>query len=228
MKKNKMITAFLVLIMLMGTVLNVSAADRRIEFDGSTKKFNVGANTGENFNNLMPGDNRQIEVDLVNNDATEMKFYLDTHLVENLAAAASHGVMDFSVEVIDNAGARSTLFSAIIADGKTQVSAGEDAMTTDNKLLLATLAKGHKATVVLNLSVDGSSTENAYMRTSGQIDIGITAETKDDYTTIRRISNIIRTGDPAGLAIIGVVALSLIVIIALVVMKRKKKEEEVR
>lgn len=228
MKKNKRIAAFLVLIMVMGAVLNVSAADRNIEFDGSTKKFNVGANTGENFNNLMPGDNRQIEVDLVNNDATEMKFYLDTHLVENLAAAATHGVMDFSVGVTNNAGANSTLFSAVIADGKTQISAGEDAMTADNKLLLATLGKGEKATVSLNLSVDGSSTENAYMRTSGQIDIGITAETKDDYTTIRRISNIIRTGDPAGLAIIGVALLSLVVIIVLIVMKRKKKEEEVR
>ncbi len=230
MKRNKLIAAFLMMVLLLGTMMNVSAADRVITFDGSTKKFDVGANTGDTFQNLLPGDSRQIEVQLVNNDATEMKFYLDSAVAKNLAAAATGGVMDFRVDVAVAGEALTTLLSAVLADGKaeTTLSAGVEAMTVDNKLLLATLKKGEQATVYLNLHVDGSSTENMYMRTTGQVDIGITAETIDDHTLIKRVSNVIRTGDTASLALIGIVGISLLLVIVLIVMKRKKKEEGVR
>ena len=106
--------------------------------------------------------------------------------------------------------------------------------------MLATLGKDESTTVTLALELDGDSAGNSYMLKEGELGLVFMAQTGTEvlpkkgepiYKTVPNyvkgstIYKNVKTGDPASIALVAIVGVSLLLIVILLVKKIKDKKE---
>lgn len=253
MKKKtriKRIALLLMAALLFSTMSTAFAAgDETITFKGTAEKFVSDVQKdSEGFTGMLPGEERTVTLTLVNQDSSEMKFYMSAEIIDNIAGktADSQAVYDF---VISKNG--TPFFSTIIGGGTTQNnSIGSEYLDKDNNILLDTLAQGQSDVIDITLKLDGSSTGNSYMNQTGDIQLVFTASTPDPAQggniidqIVQGVTNIVSGGSSqGGTGVAGpntglggsstyliIAALCIIVAIAAIVVlivSRKKKGED--
>ncbi|WP_195268131.1 hypothetical protein [Eubacterium sp. 1001713B170207_170306_E7] len=235
--KKKSITLLITLALLLATALPAFASET-ITFKGASEKFvrDVTGNA-EDFTGMLPGESRTISLTLINEDSSEMKFYMSAEILDNIArkTADSQAVYDF---VISKNGV--PFFTTVIGGGTAKnTSAGEKYLDESNNILLDTLAQGQSDVISIRLALEGNSTENSYMEKTGQIQLVFTASTPDNPTggniierLVQTITNPGATGPNTGLngaspymLFAGACVVIAVVIIIILIVTRKKKEE---
>lgn len=201
----------------------VAAQDTLVTFEGDSQKFITQEGSSEGFEDMQPGETRSVTVRLKNDNNSTMDFFMSTEILDNIAEKGNKdAVYDFSISR-DN----DTFFATVIgASGNT---IGEEYLTDDNNIKLATLAKGEESLVTISLSLDGDSTENTYMNQEGQIKLRFSAGTPvenlgETQTIIQRVVNYVKTGDSAPYVLMGGLLVVSALGIIIFVKKSKKKE----
>lgn len=230
----KKLSALLVMFSLfIPTINSVYAADSMITFDGEAEKFINANSEGEVFNleGMYPGETRTETLTLVNNDYREMKFYMNSKVLDEFGNETSSGAIayDFNFKINGE-----DLFDGLIG-GEDNVG---DGMMEDN-ILIATLAKGETATLEMSITADGDTMDNSYQDATGLIQYTFSVEYDDEavsepqrvvntvvQTVTNRIEKVVQTGDPATLGLFGVLLGGSVVGIVYLIVTRKKKEED--
>lgn len=230
----KKLSALLVMFSLfIPTINSVYAADSMITFDGEAEKFINENSNGEVFNleGMYPGETRTETLTLVNNDYREMKFYMNSKVLDEFGNETSSGAIayDFNFKINGE-----DLFDGLVG-GEDNVGEG---MMEDN-ILIATLAKGETATLEMSVTADGDTMDNSYQDASGLIQYTFSVEYDDEavnepqrvvntvvQTVTNRIEKAVQTGDPATLGLFGVLLGGSVVGIVYLIATRKKKEED--
>lgn len=222
--KNKILAAVLSLCTLAMTCVPVVAQDDTVvTFDGDSNKFIIVESADQGFEGMMPGETREVSVRLKNDNKDSMDFFMSAEILDNIAEKGNKdAVYDFSIAK-DN----EVFFSTVI--GAENNTIGEEYLTDDNNIKLATLAKGQESLVTISLHLDGDSAENAYMNQEGQIGLRFSVGTPvvpetTPRTVVQRVVQYIKTGDSAPFVLMG----GLLIVSALgfiVVMKKNKKKE---
>ena len=230
----KKLSALLVMFSLfIPTINSVYAADSMITFDGEAEKFINANSEGEVFNleGMYPGETRTETLTLVNNDYREMKFYMNSKVLDEFGNETSSGAIayDFNFKINGE-----DLFDGLVG-GEDNVGEG---MMEDN-ILIATLAKGETATLVMSVTADGDTMDNSYQDATGLIQYTFSVEYDDEavaepqrvvntvvQTVTNRIEKAVQTGDPATLGLFGVLLGGSVVGIVYLIATRKKKEED--
>lgn len=201
----------------------VAAEDTLITFEGDSQKFITQEGTNEGFEDMQPGETRSVSVRLKNDNSDTMDFFMSAEILDNIAEKGNKdAVYDFSISK-DN----ETFFASVI--GATGNTIGEEYLTDDNNIKLATLAKGEESLVTVSLTLDGDSTENAYMNQAGQIKLRFSAGTPvenlgETQTIIQRVINYVKTGDSAQFVLLG--GLLVVSAIGVIVFMKKTKKKE--
>lgn len=230
----KKLSALLVMFSLfIPTINSVYAADSMITFDGEAEKFINANSEGEVFNleGMYPGETRTETLTLVNNDYREMKFYMNSKVLDEFGNETSSGAIayDFNFKINGE-----DLFDGLVG-GEDNVG---DGMMEDN-ILIATLAKGETATLEMSVTADGDTMDNSYQDATGLVQYTFSVEYDDEavkepqkvvntvvQTVTNRIEKAVQTGDPATLGLFGVLLGGSVVGIVYLIATRKKKEED--
>lgn len=230
----KKLSALLVMFSLfIPTINSVYAADSMITFDGEAEKFINANSEGEVFNleGMYPGETRTETLTLVNNDYREMKFYMNSKVLDEFGNETSSGAIayDFNFKINGE-----DLFDGLVG-GEDNVGEG---MMEDN-ILIATLAKGETATLEMSVTADGDTMDNSYQDATGLVQYTFSVEYDDEavntpqkvvntvvQTVTNRIEKAVQTGDPATLGLFGVLLGGSVVGIVYLIATRKKKEED--
>ena len=225
---KKILTAVIMTCALFLSITSANAAETSITYSGDQDKFQIADSSATNFDNMMPGEERTVKVNLTNNDQDNLNFYMSSDIIDNIAEKGDKdAVYDFSI-----AKDGKSFFSTVIG-GTDSNTVGKEYLTDDNRILLANLDKGEATTVSITLKLDGDSTGNAYMNQSGEIKFVFTVGTHVTTTTttsgpVQNIYNTIykyvKTGDAT--PILTFVGLMVVALIGIVVFGKKKKKEE--
>lgn len=201
----------------------VAAQDTLVTFEGDSQKFITQEGSSEGFEDMQPGETRSVTVRLKNDNNSTMDFFMSTEILDNIAEKGNKdAVYDFSISRDSD-----TFFATVIgASGNT---IGEEYLTDDNNIKLATLAKGEESLVTVSLSLDGDSTENTYMNQEGQIKLKFSAGTPvenlgETQTIIQRVVNYVKTGDSAPYVLMG--GLLVVSALGIIVFVKKSKKKE--
>ena len=225
---KKILTAVVMTCMLLLGVTNTQAASTSITYTGDKDKFQITDGSATNFDDMMPGEERTVTVNLTNSDQDNLNFYMSSDIIDNIAAKGDkNAVYDFSI-----AKDSKTFFSTVIG-GTSSNTVGKEYLTDDNRILLANLDKGESTKVNITLKLDGDSTENAYMSQSGEIKLIFTVGTNVTTTTttsgpVKNIYNTIykyvKTGDATPILVF--VVLAIVAFAGIIVFGKKKKKGE--
>lgn len=224
MKRRKLFAAVLTLALALASVGNVSAAETgSVIFEGEAEKF-VTQVDGDEFENIMPGESRTLNIMISNDHSEEMKFYMSAEIFKNIAESGDkRAVYDFSIAKDDQ-----VFFTAIIGgESGENISSGKEYLTKDNHILLDILKKGESSKVSITLSLDGDSADNAYQNQAGEIQLRFSVETPEGPATLlKKITKTVRTGDVLPIGIMIAAAGSLLLIIIILLKKRKGRMED--
>lgn len=239
MKMRKLAAVAAVFGMLIGSAFPVSAADADvITFDGNAKQFvtNISGDLENGFENMLPGEQRTLRLELENQSSEELKFFMSSDILQTDIAEKGdkQAVYDFMIARDGEA-----FFEAVIGgENEQNISIGKEYLTEDRNILLATLKKGQSTVVEISIALDGDSMGNTYMNTEGALSLRFSAETPEGATTIvqtvtkqvkqtaTRVVRTVRTGDTFPVAVLTAMGVSLIVIVGILVKKRKERVEE--
>lgn len=222
--KKRIFGSILSIAMLMLCLTPVAAKEETlITFEGDSDKFiTQEAGSDDSFSDMLPGETRSVTVRLKNDDSDTMDFFMSAEILDNIAEKGNKdAVYDFKISR-DN----EVFFASVIgAKGNT---IGEEYLTDDNNIKLATLSKGEECSVTVSLALDGDSTENAYMNQVGQIKLRFSAGTPvenmgENKTVIQRVINYVKTGDNAPFVMLG--GLLIVSVIGIIILKKTKKKE---
>ena len=159
---------------------NVAAADV-ITYQGDANKFVMLSGSAPDFENIFPGESRTVSFELVNNSSGQMRFYLSSEILDNIA---DKGDGD-SVYTFTIADGTTPFFETIV--GNDQVTIGSEFLTNDNNILIGTLSAGASKTINVYLSLDGDSTNNEYQGQTGVVNFIFSVE--------QPVPKIVKTGD---------------------------------
>ncbi|POP34795.1 hypothetical protein C3B58_01275 [Lactonifactor longoviformis] len=246
MIKKNVFSVVLAALLVLGTATTAMAADEVITFTGDAAKFvtEQEAGTGEGFTNMEPAETRTQTITLKNDDYQQMKFYLRTELLSNIADEGKNRKQ--AIYTVDLSKDGENFFAAVIGSEQ-NASLGKEFLVSepgseqDNNILLASLKKGESVDVEIAITLDGDSTGNDYQEKDGQIQLIVSVE-KDEGTPgkIRKtvtntktvtgagktITKVVKTGDEFPVEALLVLAGLSLVCIVLAAAKRKKKVEE--
>ena len=232
--KKKLSVFILMLMMIVPSIGYVHAEESIISFEGEAEKFIYTNNNGEvfdGFKNLYPGETRTEKLTLVNNDYQELRFYVNSKVIDQFGNANGAKGIVYDVKFKING---EDLFVGKVGGDK---EVGISQEKTDNSLI-ATLKKGESAVLEMTLSIDGDSMDNAYQGATGTVQYTFSVEQDDEEapvvervvnkvvkTVINPITKVVKTGDTTSLALIGgLLAISGLGIVYIIVTKRKKEE----
>lgn len=172
---RKYITAIMITLVMIVSAGAVYAADSFV-FQGSSQKFvtDVSGTAGSGFDNMEPGETRDLSLTLTNADSNDTNFYMSAEILKNIAEQGDkNAIYDFSIAK------NGTVFFDTVIGGsssdKQNISIGSEYLQEDNTILLDTLSKGQKDTITISLKLDGDSAENAYMNQTGKIQLVFSA-----------------------------------------------------
>jgi len=174
--KRKIILILIFVLVLAGGTSVFAQSSQDIVFDGNAQNFVTSVNENDKgFSDMEPGESRTVELTLKNSDQQEIKFFMNSEILDNIAAKTQdkQAVYDFSI-----AADGQIFFQAVIGGGMTEnISIGQEYMTTDNNILLKVLQPNETSTITLTLKLDGDSAGNTYQGQSGVIGLNFRAET---------------------------------------------------
>lgn len=220
--KKKLLVIVLSLFTLVLTCGTVNGQEETIfVFEDDSNKFISQEGTSPGFEDMLPGETRKVTIVLRNDDQDKMDFFMSAEILDNIAEKGDkNAIYDFTI-----ARDGEVFFTSVIG-GRDDTTIGKEYLTADNNIKLATLTKGEESKVTISLTLDGDSTENAYMNQDGQIKLKFSVGTPvenmgEAQTVIQRVVNYVKTGDNAPILILsGLLIVSLGVII--VISKKKK------
>lgn len=219
---KKILKSIIVITMMVMSMTSIYGADTNVTFDGNAEDFvflDGSKDLFDNFKNIMPGETRQQNITLKNDDHRELRFYLSADVLNSLDTDTS-GLSIYNISITNN--------GEVFYDGTLDDLAALSAGRMSDDTLLATLQKGEETKVTMVLEVDGDSMDNTYQNREGLIQFNFSVEELDDESTIvevvRTVYQGVRTGDATIIApIIGLLVISGLTVIFLV--KRKKDKE---
>lgn len=222
MMGKKILKSIIVITMMVMSMTSIYGADTNVTFDGNAEDFvflDGSKDLFDNFKNIMPGETRQQNITLKNDDHRELRFYLSANVLNSLDTDTS-GLSIYNISITNN--------GEVFYDGTLDDLAALSAGRMSDDTLLATLQKGEETKVTMVLEVDGDSMDNTYQNREGLIQFNFSVEELDDESTIvevvRTVYQGVRTGDATIIApIIGLLVISGLAVIFLV--KRKKDKE---
>lgn len=222
MMGKKILKSIIVITMMVMSMTSIYGADTNVTFDGNAEDFvflDGSKDLFDNFKNIMPGETRQQNITLKNDDHRELRFYLSADVLNSLDTDTS-GLSIYNISITNN--------GEVFYDGTLDDLAALSAGRMSDDTLLATLQKGEETKVTMVLEVDGDSMDNTYQNRDGLIQFNFSVEELDDESTIvevvRTVYQGVRTGDATIIApIIGLLVISGLTVIFLV--KRKKDKE---
>lgn len=222
MMGKKILKSIIVITMMVMSMTSIYGADTNVTFDGNAEDFvflDGSKDLFDNFKNIMPGETRQQNITLKNDDHRELRFYLSADVLNSLDTDTS-GLSIYNISITNN--------GEVFYDGTLDDLAALSAGRMSDDTLLATLQKGEETKVTMVLEVDGDSMDNTYQNRDGLIQFNFSVEELDDESTIvevvRTVYQGVRTGDSTIIApIIGLLVISGLTVIFLV--KRKKDKE---
>lgn len=241
--RKKWIMALGLSLTLMISVGQVHAYDESplITFDGDAAEY-FQFNTSQEeltdqFIGMMPGETRSETFTLVNNDARELSFYLNTQVLRDLGE--SNNTIGAVYEITF---ARD---GEVFYDGTV---GGENGSLVDmsgqsmgENMLMATLAENESSVIEMTIGIDGDSMGNTYQNAAGELQFAFSVEYDDPEVVeptivekvvqlpgkeIERVVAGVKTGD---YSVIAPYVIALIVagglMIGLIVTRKKKAEE---
>jgi len=237
---RKTITAIMITLVMIVSAGAVYAADSFV-FQGSSQKFvtDVSGTAGSGFDNMEPGESRDLSLTLTNADSNDTNFYMSAEILKNIAEQGDkNAIYDFSIAK------NGTVFFDTVIGGsssdKQNISIGSEYLQEDNTILLDTLSKGQKDTITISLKLDGDSAENAYMNQSGKIQLVFSAGSPVTPSPGNIVNTIVRyvtgqgtvttvnvnTGVQGAMTpiIIALVLLAAAIIIIFAVFKKKRRD----
>lgn len=237
---RKTITAIMITLVMIVSAGAVYAADSFV-FQGSSQKFvtDVSGTAGSGFDNMEPGESRDLSLTLTNADSNDTNFYMSAEILKNIAEQGDkNAIYDFSIAK------NGTVFFDTVIGGsssdKQNISIGSEYLQEDNTILLDTLSKGQKDTITISLKLDGDSAENAYMNQSGKIQLVFSAGSPVTPSPGNVVNTIVRyvtgqgtvttvnvnTGVQGAMTpiIIALVLLAAAIIIIFAVFKKKRRD----
>lgn len=160
-------------------------SDKQMVSDYDQEKVNDAINA------MMPGDDLSLDIAIKNECANSTEWYMTSTVLKTLEDAneASGGAYTYSLDFTDEAGVTNTIYSSDTVGGESSrndASKGlkEVSGATGSWLYVATLASGKGGTVQLNLSLDGMTQENNYMRQEGGLEINFAVEDSAEGSTV--------------------------------------------
>lgn len=245
MIKKNILAVALAAVLVLGSAVTAMAADEVITFKGDAGKFvTEESSSSEGFNNMEPAETRTQTITLKNDDYQQMKFYLRTELLSNIADEGEDKKQAIYTLNLSKDG--EAFFDSVIGSEQ-NASLGKEFLVSepgseqDNNILLASLAKGESIDVEIAITLDGDSTGNEYKNKDGEIQLIVSVE-KDEGTPgkIRKtvtntktvtgagktITKIVKTGDEFPVELLLAVAGISLAGAMIIMVRRKKKVEE--
>lgn len=207
------------------------SATGSVSFQGDAKAFVTNV-SGDEFTGMVPGEERTLTLSLNNEHSSAIKFYMSAEILDNIAESGDKmAVYDFTI-----AKNGQVFFTTVIGgEEKYNISTGKDYLTTDNHILLDSLAKGENTELSISLKLDGSSAGNTYQSQQGDFQLkfsvekapmAVNQETTDEQKQYKNtIIQRIKTGDalPIGIFVVLTIA-SMTVILAVLVNNKKNRK----
>lgn len=162
------------------SINNVYGADV-ITYQGDANKFIMQTGTAADFENIFPGETRNVSFQLVNDSDGQMRFYLSSEILDNIADKGD-GDAIYTFAIADGT---TPFFETIV--GNDEVTIGSEFLTNDNNILIGTLNSMEEKTINISLALDGDSTNNEYQGQTGVINFIFSVE--------QPLPKIIQTGD---------------------------------
>ena len=234
--KKRLTILFIMLAMVFPTVTvaHASGADSMISFDGDTEQFiylDGDTDVFDNFQNMYPGEERTATITLVNNDHREMRFYISSDIVDYFGSDTNPTIVYDVNFTIDG----QPIFDETVG--------GEDKIGTNylqEDVLIATLAQGESAKLVMTVKTNGDTMGNDYQDATGHIQYTFSVEYDDEpatvpeqivntvvETVINPITRFVDTGDNTNVGIYaGIGAVCLIAIGGLILTRKKGGDDD--
>ncbi len=148
---------------------SVAAADT-ITYLGDAGDFISLEGGAIDFTTMFPGETRTATFDLVNDSGNEVRFYVASEILDNIAQKGD-GTAVYEFTIKDGS---KDIFQAVI--GNNQVTIGAQFLVSNNNIMLGELMPGESKTVSFNIYLDGDSTNNDYQGQTGEIAIIFSVE----------------------------------------------------
>lgn len=141
---------------------------------------------------MQPGDSVKFEVTVTNDNENSTDWYMTNQVIKALEDEDLEygGAYTYSLSYGDRVLYSSDMIGGEGSGGATGLQEATEA--TGEWLYLATLGQGESGTVVLEVSLDGSTQGNAYMNKLGTLQINFAVE----YTDNGHTELVYRPGDP--------------------------------
>lgn len=242
--RKRIWTAVVTAICIVSTTLTAAAetGNRVITFKGEAEKFvkESSGNPEEGFSGMQPGESRDLRVTLSNDDAGEMKFYMNADILDNIADKGNQE----AVYYLDIARDGDIFFQTVV--GNEENAAGKEYLDENNNILLGTLAQGEETEITITLTLDGDSAGNDYMNESGSIRLIFSVATPDEeesiiktvtkYLTGNSTSaksgstatsvNKVKTGDDSPIWAYGLLGAGSVILIGILLLRKRKSQTE--
>lgn len=172
--KKKLLLLGAVLSLTFVMSMGVHAADETVEFTADTKLSyqNPDGELSTVFNGMAPGEEREMVIEIVNNNKLTADFYVATEALQKLEEEkkSSGGIYDVKLELKNMGGTvLNTLYDSNLGgttgDETSGYAQNENGIMDLNgaladQTLLTSLKKGEKAQLVMTLSLDGETIRN--------------------------------------------------------------------
>ncbi len=172
---KKLIFGLAICLICFMSIGNVAAADT-ITYLGEAGDFISLEGGAIDFTTMFPGETRTATFDLVNDSDNEMRFYVASEILDNIAEKGD-GTAVYEFTIDDGS---EDIFQAII--GNNEVTIGSEFLVVENNILLGALMPGETMTVNINIYLDGDSANNDYQGQTGEIAIVFSVEEVIPYT----------------------------------------------
>ena len=154
----------------------IDRTDLQVVYNGETYETNFNPNEMlEGINNILPGDEVTIEVEVINASSETNDLYMTNEVLKTFEESTSgyEGAYKYSLVYINPIGTATRIFDSDTVGGES--SSGENAglmsatETLDEDFYLGRLTAGQSGKVRLKVTVDGECEGNAYQDTLSRL-----------------------------------------------------------
>lgn len=200
---------------LQATSLVFGSENISVILDDYSKRF-ITVNNSMGFDNILPGETRIVNVELMNQESKPIEFYMSASILDNIASKAT-GNMSYNFELLKN---DISFFKTTIYGNDNSY---EEYLNENNDLLVEQLNKGEHCKISVKLSFDGPNMTNEYMNQEGDILLRFKAQDSDqDSDVVTTIIDKVKTGDSTPIMMSGILLIASLTTLFLVIKKLRK------
>lgn len=200
---------------LQATSLVFGSENISVILDDYSKRF-ITVNNSMGFDNILPGETRIVNVELMNQESKPIEFYMSASILDNIASKAT-GNMSYNFELLKN---DISFFKTTIYGNDNSY---EEYLNENNDLLVEQLNKGEYCKISVKLSFDGPNMTNEYMNQEGDILLRFKAQDSDqDSDVVTTIIDKVKTGDSTPIMMSGILLIASLTTLFLVIKKLRK------